>query len=273
MKVKKFIGKSINGFTIIDTYPVALPSGCTTRKVFLKCDDCGREFERASSVDFEHVKCKCKCKYYGRKKREYRLVKYNGETITMTELSKRTGVPAQTISSRMDRGMSLYEAIQKSFRCECKMCGRIFEDERPGKKYCSRICYNKVRKGRGWYVQPYFCECIVCKNLFCTVEKNAKTCSKECRTARDRLERSGRYKEIKARGEFDVTVTLKNVFEKYDGVCCSCGKKLTFEVNQSSNDYPSIDHITPISKGGSHTWENVQLLCRWCNSKKGARIA
>jgi hypothetical protein len=33
----------------------------------------------------------------------------------------------------------------------------------------------------------------------------------------------------------------------------------------------AVDHITPESKGGAATLENLQALCRSCNSKKGVR--
>lgn len=34
----------------------------------------------------------------------------------------------------------------------------------------------------------------------------------------------------------------------------------------------SIDHIRPLSKGGTHTWDNVQLAHLKCNIKKGNRV-
>ncbi|MFC9724785.1 HNH endonuclease [Bacillus cereus] len=32
--------------------------------------------------------------------------------------------------------------------------------------------------------------------------------------------------------------------------------------------YPSIEHIIPVSKGGTHTWDNVKLDHRKCNYLK-----
>lgn len=34
----------------------------------------------------------------------------------------------------------------------------------------------------------------------------------------------------------------------------------------------SIDHVTPRSRGGTHTWENVVAACRPCNVRKRDRL-
>lgn len=35
--------------------------------------------------------------------------------------------------------------------------------------------------------------------------------------------------------------------------------------------YPTVDHIIPFREGGTDTFDNVQLLCKHCNSMKGAK--
>ena len=94
----------------------------------------------------------------------------------------------------------------------------------------------------------------------------------ECRRARDRIIRNKRYNNLKEQGLFDENVTLNNVFKKYDGKCQCCGRLLSFEAEVCENDYPSIDHVIPLSRGGTHEWDNVQLLCRGCNIKKSNKI-
>ena len=46
------------------------------------------------------------------------------------------------------------------------------------------------------------------------------------------------------------------------GLCIECG----------ADDYLEFDHVIPVSKGGSNTLNNIQLLCRRCNATKSNRI-
>lgn len=51
------------------------------------------------------------------------------------------------------------------------------------------------------------------------------------------------------------------VFARNGLRCVTCG----------SPDNLTIDHITPVVDGGGDNQDNLQTLCRTCNSRKGAR--
>lgn len=55
-----------------------------------------------------------------------------------------------------------------------------------------------------------------------------------------------------------------DLVEKLDYKCQGCLKKFPLEKLE-------IDHIMPISKGGTGIIENLQPLCRNCNARKGAK--
>lgn len=49
---------------------------------------------------------------------------------------------------------------------------------------------------------------------------------------------------------------------KYDNRCLACGKKTRL----------TVDHVVPISVGGSNDISNIQPLCVSCNSRKGTKV-
>lgn len=55
---------------------------------------------------------------------------------------------------------------------------------------------------------------------------------------------------------------IKKLYLQQSGLCAHCGASL--EHGQH------LDHIMPVALGGTHTDDNVQLLCPRCNLKKGA---
>lgn len=45
-----------------------------------------------------------------------------------------------------------------------------------------------------------------------------------------------------------------------------------FECQYCGDAAENVDHVTPRSRGGGHTWENVVASCRGCNARKENRL-
>ena len=70
------------------------------------------------------------------------------------------------------------------------------------------------------------------------------------------------YQEQKTHGAIPEHIKAA-VFHRDNGTCRQCGYK---------GEYIEYDHVIPRSKGGQNTVENIQLLCRKCNLRKGDRL-
>lgn len=77
------------------------------------------------------------------------------------------------------------------------------------------------------------------------------------------LERARRY------GVAYEPVNRRRVFERDGYVCQICGDETQPDDPYNSLKAPTLDHIVPVSAGGSHTYDNVQCACRDCNARKG----
>lgn len=70
------------------------------------------------------------------------------------------------------------------------------------------------------------------------------------------------WKENKVTGTIPEHIKSE-VFKRDNGKCVQCGY---------SGEYIEYDHKIPRSKGGQNTVDNIQLLCRKCNLRKGNRL-
>lgn len=65
------------------------------------------------------------------------------------------------------------------------------------------------------------------------------------------------------RGKLAISAGLRTrVYERDAYRCVTCGGHVDL----------TCDHIVPESKGGPTTFENLQTMCRSCNSRKGTKI-
>ena len=60
-------------------------------------------------------------------------------------------------------------------------------------------------------------------------------------------------------------VDRREVYLRDKGICGICGCPVSLEE-------VTLDHIIPLSKGGEHSYRNIQLAHLSCNSAKGAKI-
>lgn len=68
--------------------------------------------------------------------------------------------------------------------------------------------------------------------------------------------------EPRRRKSFPVELK-RELHRKQGGKCMYCGRR-------PGMDLMDIDHKNPMAKGGSDQKRNLQLLCRSCNTRKGA---
>ena len=63
-----------------------------------------------------------------------------------------------------------------------------------------------------------------------------------------------------------------DVYERDEWTCGLCNEAVPRDAKYPDPLSPSLDHILPLSKGGHHVMENVQLAHLDCNVRKGNRV-
>lgn len=119
-------------------------------------------------------------------------------------------------------------------------------------------------------------KCIECGGIFKGTSLHQKLCSTECsRVRRNKQQRLRKDKRINDDNNIDKDISLETLYKRDRGICYICGGKCDFGDHTQINghftagpNYPSIDHIIPISRGGMHAWDNVKLAHHHCNSMK-----
>lgn len=117
--------------------------------------------------------------------------------------------------------------------------------------------------------------CVICQASFSPRHRRTQTCSPQCKAALLSLRTTEHYAGHRIQGEdglfrlepprpvrAPIPLSLRvAVYERDGWHCVGCG----------STDDLTLDHVHPWSLGGIDAEDNLQTLCRPCNSRKGVR--
>lgn len=101
-----------------------------------------------------------------------------------------------------------------------------------------------------------------CKSC-CKVNRALESVRK--RDRKSKISFRQRHRATLLQVDCDITITLVKVFKRDAGHCALCKKWV-------QPRHASMDHAFPLGKGGTHTWDNIQLSHLICNLRKGDRI-
>ena len=165
---------------------------------------------------------------------------------------------------------------------KCPVCGKekILEKRKPQKDYCSLKCWGIAHQSISVTTK-----CLQCgKESTTRPSQEKKYCSKKCFDDSRRLPEEEfkkrwyeRVKEYRKKNPDKTAVWKQNrrareancegsfteqewaeLKEKHNQKCAHCKEK----------EKLTVDHIIPISRGGTNYIGNIQPLCLVCNSKK-----
>lgn len=114
--------------------------------------------------------------------------------------------------------------------------------------------------------------CVICHTLFVDVT-TAQTCSRECAAIKLRDDKNEHRQRRRAR-ELAALVTPVNrraIYERDAWKCQICRCRVLKTLRYPDLMSASIDHIIPLSQGGTHEPANVRLTHFLCNSTRGDR--
>lgn len=242
----------------------------------MKCKYCGDEFERTQDAQKYCVKCReissdrrtgrvfnndmvQTCAHCGAKYTRDRKTKYCSD-----ECSK---------AAQLDRLKSFRKTdeyvVPKTVKRErkCTVCGMLYMSS--GKGTMCVECHKEHT--RRILIERRMTEdikvCAWCGELFTsTIASHQRFCGLRCSNAYN-----GKVKRARKRKAYVRPVYLKDIYTRDKGLCGLCGERVDLEHVYPHPMSASIDHILPLSKGGTHEPRNVQLTHLRCNVEKGVR--
>lgn len=150
----------------------------------------------------------------------------------------------------------------------CMACGYL---QCMSDGYCSDRC-RRFGAPDGAQRISYF-SCDTCSRLSVrAINQVHKLSCHDCQLERrrDHWRHKNRQRRLARKGATAVRYTLTKIGDRDGWKCHICGKKVDVNLSGMANAGPTIDHLVPVSAGGSDDEWNVALAHRICNLSRGA---
>lgn len=158
---------------------------------------------------------------------------------------------------------------------KCKECKKEYAPkQRTESFFCSRDCKDKNRKKEEKKKRIAFKSarsCIGCNKVIpSSARVDKKWCSEEC-ALRVRSHTMNTQRRIRTSEEIQ-DFKRSDIYERDGWKCQLCGKAVNPKLSFPNPACASLDHVIPLSRGGSHKTTNVQLAHLRCNTARGNKV-
>ena len=152
---------------------------------------------------------------------------------------------------------------------DCGWCGEAFVRRSARGLFCSLLCVQRdargVRRAQS-ELSSLVRDCVRCGAAYQHPRAHRAHCSDLCRE----LDRKDRGAEL-FRGWISKAERVA-IYERDAYTCMLCNEPVDLSADPQRSDWsPTLDHIIPRSKGGTHDADNLRTAHRWCNSIRGDR--
>ena len=158
---------------------------------------------------------------------------------------------------------------------KCKQCTLEYAPkQRTESFFCSQDCKDKFRKQENKVNRIASKSerlCIGCNNKIpASARSDKKWCSEECalKVRGHTMNTQRRIRTSEAIQDFKRI----DIYERDGWICQLCKKNVNPQLFFPNSACASLDHVIPLSRGGSHKATNVQLAHLRCNTSRGNKV-
>lgn len=158
---------------------------------------------------------------------------------------------------------------------KCRECKKEYAPkQRTESFFCSRDCKDKNRKKEHKAKRIASKSdrlCIGCRKIIPrSARADKKWCSEDC-ASKARGHTMNVTRRIQTTEPIGAFLRM-DIYNRDKWICQICKKPVKKELSFPHPKCASLDHVIPLSRGGTHESENVQLAHLSCNTSKGNRV-